>query len=385
MDVCSVPACHRRPYPDQTSPRSRLQRTRLPRLVGVLSGSPVPGTGPFLAKLYREGHVALTMTVLRVVTVLALIGVNITAWSVIGPWVPLAAAPWTLALIVGSLRWFQLELGHHGIHSWRARRRVKPPAAAAGAVLPIAPHEDRYLDDHMAHHEPDTFATEGDPDAISLAKVGYVPGRPANELRSLLRRALVSPSFHAEFLATRLGTQLEQGNWCRRMIVTAVIAIVGVVTFSYPAPALVFIVFPLTVGYQMSALLQFATEHSWGAPVPEDARRPEALSLARIAADDPADYPAWIWWLRLATIHTWARWAILPGGMPAHDAHHVVPGKTAGEKLLTATHVRADLIAASSYPSTVPEVWGGLAGWIRFVTNAMSTTNPTEPSRRTQP
>jgi hypothetical protein len=91
---------------------------------------------------------------------------------------------------------------------------------------------------------------------------------------------------------------------------------------------------PFTALYQMSALIQFATEHVWmtsGAPdshAQAYAQRCHGRFCGEQvpgAGSTQASLRAWLtWWTRTICIHIPTRVAVLVGDLPAHDWHHLV-------------------------------------------------------------
>lgn len=92
--------------------------------------------------------------------------------------------------------------------------------------------------------------------------------------------------------------------------------------------------FPLTILFQISAILQYVTEHRWLL-----VRRPEQsaivylnqMTVARFTGAMPPSLSAhgveglfaWIgWWTRMLTYHLFCRIFIVQGPLGVHDMHH---------------------------------------------------------------
>lgn len=294
---------------------------------------------------------------------------------------PFVGTPWALPLLpyafgtaVGRLRWLQTELTHYVIHGAPGE---SPWWATLGTVIPLAQNEDDYMTEHVGVHHPlKTFATSEDPDATVLAKFGIISGLGEAELMRRLRRNLVSPRFHAWFLKTRTLSNIWKPKKLYRRIVGVVWLgfIMGLLTVMPPAAWIVMVAGPYTIGYQMSALLQFATEHLWGGDVPPGTRRAVALSQGRFCGEAPPEggITAWsTWTMRMLTIHLLTRLAILPGSLPSHDAHHVAEKLTV-KTWRRATYVRSDLIAEGNDKGMAERESWGIVPALRAVFESMS-------------
>ncbi|MBI5926711.1 MAG: hypothetical protein HY836_14065 [Aquabacterium sp.] len=151
-----------------------------------------------------------------------------------------------------------------------------------------------------------------------------------------------SPRFHTTFLAARARSNFASANLYRR-VMTVMWLSTGVTmatALHVWIPVLVLLVFPLTVLYQISALIQFTSEHYWGAPFIEGETSPERharLSQARYCltampqrnGNGLARFAARLvlWALIVVLIDIPARIAILVGELVVHDRHHRFPAE----------------------------------------------------------
>lgn len=112
-----------------------------------------------------------------------------------------------------------------------------------------------------------------------------------------------------------------------------VVCVVVPVHFGVMAAALA-LWLPLTVLYQISALLQFVTEHVWlvGEAPGADARAYAERCHGRFCGErvpgtdgTPSSVRLWMaWWGRTLFVHLPTRMAVLVGDLPALDWHHLV-------------------------------------------------------------
>ncbi|WP_254564991.1 hypothetical protein [Oscillatoria sp. HE19RPO] len=181
-----------------------------------------------------------------------------------------------------------------------------------------------------------------------------------------LRTTAISPYFHGLFLRNRfLSNFVTSPLYRRAMAIIWVSVVVVVVTLTHTWFAfLVAWVFPLTILYQISALLQFTSEHRWlvvpGIGKPAIARK----SLGRFMGETPPDAPfseqprEWLLWLlRMLGYHLPARIAVISGELPEHDWHHRHPNHK--DWANGVYHRQRDIEAGCpNWPEEYTEVWG---------------------------
>ncbi len=297
--------------------------------------------------------------------VLAEVAALITASAIIvlafsgHPWM-LALLPYATCVAVGRLRWFQTELTHFAIHG-----RVKAPRLCQvfGTVVPLAINEKTYFVDHMKHHDPDHFGRGDDPDAEFLGELGFDGTKSEAELMRLLWRTSFSPRFHWLFLKVRIKSNAVTPSWGRKALGIVWMGVIVSLLAVLPFSAWLVLVFGVgIVGYQLSSLLQFTSEHRWLAEAPEGVRRSAALSHGRFCGETPPTQggvlPWTTWMVRMMVIHLPVRLAVLPGSLPAHDAHHVAP-RHIDPNWRRANYVRSELISLGKDKGMATrEVWG---------------------------
>lgn len=298
-----------------------------------LTGKPVQHETP---RWRMAPRVSLALTVLCLALLAAgqyalltadAVGLRVLGWLLVLPASLVSAGLW---------RRIQVVFGHHAIHgtlvpgSEERNRRV----ARLLTLFSLSQSETEYERDHLDHHRRAVFTTLRDADANLLYRCGLRPGEPEGVLRHRLLKTLFSPRFHGWFLLVRLGSNLRrQAAWRGLALLWMALVFVGApMVFGWLA-ALLILWLPLVVVYQMSALLQFTTEHVWL----QSANGPSCmLSYAdrchgRFCGEatpgrDGASggLLAWTgWWLRTLVLHLPTRLCVLVGDLPAHDWHHL--------------------------------------------------------------
>ena len=341
---------------EQKDVRAQLER-RLPRwiqpLLTRISGRPRFGENPLIS----PPTAALVLS--EGVTLAAAIAVGMMPFE--GYLWALPLLPYAIFVAIGRLRWFQTELAHFAIHGVIQRRRL---CEVLGTVVPFALNEQDYVVDHFKHHKLSVFGTGEDPDAKFLGTLGFDESKTEKELMDLLIRTAWSPKFHFGFLRARIKSNLVTPGPLRRLLALAWLIGLLALLFVMPLVAwLIMIVGVFTVGYQLSALLQFTSEHLWLTDPPDDTPRSVALSHGRFCAEPPppsnAGPGAWVrWGARMMFVHLPARLAVLPGSLPAHDAHHVSQRKV-DPNWRRAIYVRTELIRNREDKGMgAREVWG---------------------------
>jgi hypothetical protein len=246
------------------------------------------------------------------------------------------AAPIVALYITGYLRKAQVVYGHHAIHGalFKSRGGLNAYAAQALTILALAQNEGEYEREHLDHHRRSIFTTLLDADASLLYEFGIRPGNPIGTLKLALLKTLCSPRFHLWFLKARLLSNLRRplvGRGCAIAWIAALV-IGAPLRFGF-APTLVAIWLPYTILYQISALLQFATEHVWLADGPDCPRIRTYAERChgrfcgeRLPGGDGVrpSVREWLgWWARTLFLHVPMRLSVLVGDLPAHDWHHL--------------------------------------------------------------
>jgi len=322
------------------------------------------GTKPKVGKSTRHSRVG------RLILALTFVVVGVT-FTVIG----LIWMPWTAILLpigwiltIGGARHLQVSIVHFAIHNqfFKSKRHNRWLAQIISTVLIITDY-DTYHRDHVGLHHPSrTFARRGDPDLEFLIALGFLPGMSRDELWRHLWHTAGSPRFHYLFLRGRFQSNFASASKPRRLAAIMLWAAVTIALAAHPAwivPFFIIWVFPLTIGYHVSSLLQFASEHLWLLPCRGESAREHATALTRgrfcgdalPSADlrGGAWLRAWaMWWVRLLTLHAVVRVAVLPGDLTHHDLHHLRPHDL---DWANADDVRLEMLADGV---TLNETWG---------------------------
>lgn len=248
-------------------------------------------------------------------------------------------------LLVGGTRRCQVELNHFAIHNrvFKSKTLNRNFVEVTSTLLFIQDFAG-YLLDHIGigHHKANEFCGPHDPDWIFLNALGLKPGMTRQQCWHWLGHTCFSPRFHWMFLKARCRANFLSPNRYRRAMAIIWAGIVIGVTSWHQAWVVVGLawIFPLTILYHISALLQFTSEHKWYAPLRPDetpAIRHARLSHARYSmsafplqnehqggAQHTLAVMKWVAITLLVDLP--ARVACLVGDLPVHHKHHGNPG-----------------------------------------------------------
>jgi fatty acid desaturase len=365
----------------------RRSLERLPRPVAALA-EPIWGTRLHAAPPVRRTAIG------RLLSAAGMLAAGV-ALSVAGLQRPPMSLPLLLPgllLATGGARYLQIVIHHHAVHQRLVRGAAmnRLLGQAISAVLLTQDYDGFYVDHIKKHHPNGKLARRGDPDLETLIALGIVPGVQREELWRRFVKTLISPRYHLLFLRERLAANFVRSTGPRRLAAAMIwsTAVLALVLFPAAiAPFLIAYLLPITIGYHMSALMQFTSEHVWLTPcrAVDDARsRARRATRGRFCGDrlPPPDLHAataaiaWgKWWLRLLTVHAAARIAVLHGDLPHHDLHHIRPTdldwpNSDAERLSMRTH------------EELGEVWG-LWNALDQVFETLSALDPMEPATAT--
>jgi hypothetical protein len=246
-------------------------------------------------------------------------------------------------LLVGGARRCQVELNHYAVHnrlfgSKLANRILVEINSTIFFIQDYAGYASDHSNGPAAHHRGNVFCGPDDPDWTFLQLLGLRQGMTRQQCWGWLARTCISPHFHWSFMKARAKSNFCSQNVYRRVMTVIWLALIGTLTVVYGVwfPVLILWVFPLIFLYQISALIQFTSEHKWAAPfVPGEPPRERhaRLSHARYCitampggADSKnamAQALAMLRWIAIvALIDFPARIAIIVGDLPVHDRHH---------------------------------------------------------------
>ena len=142
---------------------------------------------------------------------------------------------------------------------------------------------------------------------------------------NLLLSTIFSPRFHWTFICARFRQNYITAPMYRRLIAVIFWASVLIIVLvnQWWKELIVAWVFPLTVPFQISALLQFISEHDWRGNGDSNSK-----SHGRFCGEAPPfgkSIGAWFGWISRMLYHFCVRVAVLPGDLPQHDWHHKSP------------------------------------------------------------
>jgi hypothetical protein len=314
----------------------------------------------------------ITLTILRLVAgfilsaVLVVAVARLPAALVLGGAI-VAAYLYYLAfvLVAGGARKAVTTLVHEAIHNTLTESEgFNRRFANLTTALLFTQPANLYRHEHVGlHHPRKTFTTLADVDCRVLVEiVGCEPGLPVAEAKKRLITALFRPCVHGRFLWGRIHGNLfdRQVPSARRFLALSLqllaLGIVGLACWSTASwlPAIIYTfgwILPTTIGYTQSAILQFASEHTWlyrqvpvaigeadaGASngremlerglVNRHVGTPWPQSTGRASHDFAAVLS---WFVGMGTVAVFWRGFVLPGTLCVHGYHHLQPSGTAG-------------------------------------------------------
>lgn len=322
---------HKNYYQKGIREQYRTGNRLLDAIVTHYTAKPLPGQTPYFTPNARRAFWISAVGLLLFPVGVALISAYSLVFAII-------AAFFASVVMTGLFRKFQVEYGHHASH----RAFVKGNRAENALYLNIATtlafcqNGDEYRKEHNEHHDRRIFTTDDDADAALLRKFGLRPGKSVFSLWVTFIANLFSPNFHGYFLFQRLKSNFvtrKSIGW--RFASLAWLGLIVASMFVLPTwVAIVTIIMPLTIFYQMSALAQFVSEHAWmlSETAPTDTHEYASRCWGRFAGESLPktrltpkslllDWPGFV--LRNLFLHFPTRYAIVVGDMPAHDWHHL--------------------------------------------------------------
>lgn len=330
-----------------------------------ITGKALPGQKP-LVKLNVVSYLILDMLGLAV-------GIG-SAWWIVssGPTWSLLLLPLCWVVTVSAARICSTVIAHHCMHTrFTGKIKYDREIAQVLSTLVCTEDADQYYEDHInLHHRKETFATIADPTIQHLLKLGFRPGMTVPQLWRRLAWTVVSPLFHAEFLATRLAQNLWRSATYRRLMSLGYLgAVVGLVAWQGAwAPFALAVLVPMIPLYQIVALLEFLSEHAWF-KAKDDTLGGRAFhvshSWGRFNGDALPEkgigvvrsVGAWTrWTLRLAFYHLPSRILVVPGDLSQHDFHHRKPSTF--EWVRAAYARQGDIDAGHPRWPPYTDVWG---------------------------
>lgn len=245
--------------------------------------------------------------------------------------------PFFSLYFTGFFRKLQVVYGHHAIHlNLFKNKQLNVTASKIFTIISISQNEIEYKEDHLNHHKNTIFTTKDDADANLLYKFGIFSGKSKKTLLMQLAKTVFSWKFHLHFLLLRIKSNFKRNILANLIVIVWLIILLAVfpTLFGFYFTFFVFLL-PLTLLYQISAILQFSTEHVWlvGQAPHKNLEKYAARCIGRFCGGVVPDTKIsfrnllrWIrWWLQTIFIHIPTRMTVLVGDLPAHDWHHLAP------------------------------------------------------------
>lgn len=267
----------------------------------------------------------------------------------------------------------QVVVFHHCSHGtvFRTRERNRAAGRLISAVLLFKRFDD-YQREHMLHHSPNKLLTHEDEFAeFVLGLCRLEPGTPKRVLWRRVAWNLVSPAFHARFLAKRVRSSLLTGDRSHDLMGGAFWGVSFAAAWATgTSSALLFAwVLPVTVLLQVATVFRILCEHRFPDPSVMAARGKAFVCEATIGVfpgSAPPEASArtasgllrWAaWWLEMLTVQLFVRVFVLVGDAPCHDFHHRRPST---RRWTDYVHARQQDAEAGSpgFPAGYSEAWG---------------------------
>jgi hypothetical protein len=278
---------------------------------------------------------------------------------------PLLLVPLFWMFTVGAARSFQISLVHHASHGRLLRNpewndRVADLLSLLAWIAPVAV----YRKAHRLHHG--RLGTHLDPDLRFIVQLGLVPGLDVATYWHRFFWTLVSPTFHARYLAARWKANFVSAPPLRRAASIGFALLLGLLMPLIGWELLIGYVLPVTIFVQMSAWAGLLGLHHWTPDPKATSHRAATESLTHdrfIGEPFPAPGMGRIqdqlrtvgWFLRMGTIHLAQRVLVVQADNPSHRWHHEVP--VSWEWPMHA-YARRDHVAKESGTALDREIWG---------------------------
>ncbi len=289
------------------------------------------------------------------------------------PWLAWLLVPAGMVATCSGLGLLQVVVFHHCSHNtvFRTRERNRAVGRLVSALLLFKRFDD-YQREHMLHHSPNKLLTHEDEFAdFVLGLCRLEPGASKRVLWRRLARNLVSPAFHARFLAKRVRCSLFTGDRSHDAVGRAFWGLsfaAALATGTVPALLCAWVL-PATVLLQVATVFRILCEHRFPEPSLIGARGKEFVCEATIgvfpgkappeaSAKTAAGALRWAaWWLEMLTVQLFVRIFVLVGDAPCHDFHHRRPSTRRWTDYVHARQLDAEA-GSPGFPAGYSEAWG---------------------------
>lgn len=334
-------------------------------LLTLVTAKPYKGQKPFQRTPLNHLMTALLACVL---------GAVFAAWIIAQGSGFLILLPLGWCLILHGLRKLRLTLEHACSHSMVFGAPCDRWLGEAISILTVTRSFQAYKQAHTEDHHSGLLLQPGDETYNHLINtVGFRPGMSVEQLWQHLWKTLFSPEFHLRVWRKRLkACFLSPFPLHNVLACTTWGFILSLIAYTQTGWLCLLVWgLPLTVLFQMSALLRQCVEHRWPDPSAGSQRNARILgsmtSAIFLGEHTPFLDPsasnwnrcrAWTFWtLRMLGYHLPARALVLTGDTPCHDYHHRHPGS---KEWCNAIFARQHDLEAGcpGWPVSYQETWG---------------------------
>jgi len=279
--------------------------------------------------------------------------------------IPLLLISWIM--VTGRMRMFYVVIEHSCTHNncGKGHTKNKFIGDAISTLLWTATFSD-FKQAHKIHHH--ATREEADPDAQFLIDCGFYAGMSSEDFWKQFIKTSFSPVYHGKYILTRIKSNFSGSGLRTMMTVCYLVATVMLLISTNLLEAWFLLwVFPATILFQISSLINYISEHRWPNTSVDKKNRDTRLSYGRFCGDPIPDIEEYsvrflylwlVWWLRVLLIHLPNRTAVLVGDLSQHDLHHKRPSSD----WTNASYIRRDDINNSSKESDwkYTNEWGSM-------------------------
>lgn len=345
--------------------RESMQRlpTYLQPFITLLTGKALSEEKPLLTMR----PILSFFTGTSLVAALALINIHLlNSGSLLG----YCLLPISWVVVTGQLRKIQVVFAHHCVHRTYFHKNAiyNDFMLELLTVLAFVQNGKEYRRDHLGHHNREKFTTQGDADAHILYTLGFRPRMSRPALWRKLFFVIFTPYMHVLFLTSRVRSNIfnRKGSWRWVSLIwlTCILSAPLIVAKWWTVAAVVWV--PMFILYNISALLQFITEHAWMLSIqaPQDDFSYAERCWGRFLGDPLPEQLTFrnglVWCLRAVFIHAPVRFGCLVGDLPAHDWHHLCTLRNKDPSTWpTAIYSRQEMIDEEcQFKMEDREIWG---------------------------
>jgi hypothetical protein len=246
--------------------------------------------------------------------------------------------PFSWVLCTGQLRKIQVVFAHHCVHRTYFHNNAKYNDFMLEllTLLAFVQNGREYRIDHLGHHNRQYFTTKDDADAALLYSLGFLPGLSREKLWKKLFFIIFTPKLHYIFIKSRFMSNIVNRpfKWRVASSLWLLFLLFGTTILVKWWVVVLVLWVPMFILYNISALLQFITEHAW--MITDDSPKGDLAYAERCwgrffgekmpTNDDRKQFLIlrWsVWLLKMLVIHAPIRFACFVGDLPAHDWHHL--------------------------------------------------------------